>query len=68
VDRLSANKAARDQGAVAGALKNLRETARSTDGNVFAAEVEAVRAGVTQSEIIAALRDELGFGQPLVVA
>jgi len=68
VDRLSANKAARDQDAVAGALKNLRETARSKDGNVFGAEVEAVRAGVTQSEIIAALRDELGFGQPLVVA
>ena len=68
VARLRAYKAARDQNSVADALRALRETARSEKGNVFAAEIDAVRAGVTQGEIITALRDELGFGQPLVVA
>jgi len=68
VDRLATYKAERNQDATAAALQSLREVAASDTGNTFAALVEATRAAATQSEIIAVLRDELGFGQPLVVA
>jgi len=68
IERLRRTKSERSEATVERALKELRETARSESGNVFASEIEAVRAGVTQGEIIAALRDELGFGHPLVVA
>ena len=68
IDRLGAYKAARDQASVADALNTLRETARSERENTFGAIVDATRAGATQGEIIALLRDELGFGRPLVVA
>lgn len=68
VERLATYKAARDQAAVTAALETLRETARSKRGNTFDAIVDATRAGATQGEIIALLRDELGFGRPLVVA
>lgn len=68
VERLRQNKAARDQEAVAKALQNLRDAASSEDENIFASEIDAVRAGATQGEIIAILRDVLGFGHPLVVA
>ena len=36
--------------------------------NIFAAELEAVRAGVTMGEIVRTLREELGVGRPLIVA
>jgi methylmalonyl-CoA mutase, N-terminal domain len=68
VARLKAIKAARDPAAVAEALEALRCAARSEFENVFAAEVDAVRAGATMGEIVAVLREELGFGRPLIVA
>ncbi len=67
IDRVTAYKAARDADAVAAGLQNLREVARSETGNIFAAEVDATRAGASHGEIIAVLRDELGFGRPLVL-
>jgi len=68
IDRLTKYKAERDQDGVVAALESLRQVARSDSGNTFGALVEATRAAATQGEIIAVLRDELGFGQPLVVA
>lgn len=67
VERLGKYKRARNQAAVEQGLKELRETARSESGNVFASQIDALRAGATHGEVIAVLRDELGFGQPLVV-
>lgn len=68
IDRLAAYKTNRGQERVTAALSDLRAAARSESDNTFAAIVEATRAGATQGEIIAVLRDELGFGRPLVVA
>ena len=68
IDRLTKYKAERDQDGVVAALETLRQVARSDNGNTFDAIIAATRAAATQSEIIAVLRDELGFGQPLVVA
>ena len=68
VERLKENKAARDPVVLAAALQGLRDAAISEDINVFGAELDAVRAGATLGEIVAVLRDELGFGMPLVVA
>jgi len=68
VDQLTRFKAERSQSAVDRALKILRETCQSPRDNVFAAELDAVRVGATHGEVIAAMRDELGFGQPLMVA
>ncbi|PCH70555.1 MAG: methylmalonyl-CoA mutase [Rhodobacteraceae bacterium] len=68
IDHLAKYKSERDQDGVTAALNTLRAVARSEDGNTYGALVDATRAKATQSEIIAVLRDELGFGQPLVVA
>lgn len=68
VEHLIKAKAARDPDVLAKALQDLRDAARSKDANVFAAEVDAVRSGATLGEIVAVLREELGFGMPLVVA
>jgi methylmalonyl-CoA mutase N-terminal domain/subunit len=68
VSRLREIKRERSQIAVDRSIKELRQSARSEKENLFAAEIEAVRAGLTQGEIIAVLREELGFGQPLIVA
>jgi methylmalonyl-CoA mutase N-terminal domain/subunit len=48
------------------ALAALRRAAQG-NANTFGAVVDAAIAGCTHGEICAALRDELGFGQPLVV-
>ena len=68
VERLKEIKATRDPAVLAKGLQDLRDAAQSKDLNVFEAELNAVRAGATQGEVIAVLREELGFGQPLVVA
>ncbi len=68
VSSLRKIKADRSQVAVDRSTRVLREVARSEKENLFAAEIEAVRAGLSQGEIIAVLREELGFGQPLIVA
>ncbi len=66
VARVREYKAARSNDA---ARKGLDALARAAQGkeNVMAAVVEAAEAGATHGEICAALRRELGFGQPLIV-
>jgi len=61
-------KAARSQAAVDAALANLARAANDPKDNVFGRVVEAAEAGVTHGEIVACLREELGFGDPLIVA
>ncbi len=58
----------RNNSAVLKALDNLARVANSENENVFAAIVDAAEVGVTGGEIIACLRKELGFGQPLIAA
>jgi methylmalonyl-CoA mutase N-terminal domain/subunit len=67
IDSLAAYKKTRDQARVDAALEVLRRAACSESDNTYGALVDATRAGATQGEIIAVLRDELGFGRPLVV-
>jgi len=67
LDEFKSAKAARSGVAVEQALDGLSRAAESRDGNVFAAVVDAARAGLTNEEICARLRRDLGFGQPLVI-
>ena len=67
VEQLRCFKAERSQAAVEQALAALARAANSADDNVFARVVEATASGVTHGEVIACLRQELGFGQPLIV-
>ncbi len=60
-------RARRDAGAVAAARAALGAACRDDSDNVFARVVEAVEAGMTHGEVCGCLRDELGFGRPLVV-
>ena len=62
-----AAKARRSPAAVAKALDALTRATESDDGNVFGAVVDGARAGLSNEEICARLRRDLGFGQPLVV-
>ncbi len=64
--RLKAFKANRSAAAVAKGLDALARTAQGKD-NVMAGIVVAAEAGATHGEICAALRRELGFGQPLAI-
>jgi len=68
IDRLRVYKAGRDPAAVNDAEAALENAARDPDSNLFAAVVAATDAGLTQGEIVARMQDELGFGQPLVMA
>lgn len=68
LERLADYKKGRDQEAVKRALGELGEAANSNDANIYEKVVDAARAGASQGESIKVLRDELGFGQPLVVA
>ena len=67
VEQLRRFKADRSQAAVQQALTGLARAANSSDDNIFARVVEATATGVTHGEVIACLRQELGFGQPLIV-
>jgi methylmalonyl-CoA mutase N-terminal domain/subunit len=60
-------KADRSGTEVARAIGALRAAARDERRNVFEQVVEAAGAGVTHGEIVGALREELGFGDPLIV-
>jgi pivalyl-CoA mutase large subunit len=64
--RLKAFKAERSQAAVRAALDSLARSTGSKEENVYERIVEAATAGATHGEIVACLRRELGFGQPLV--
>jgi len=68
VEAFEAHKAGRSQSDVRKALSRLRGAAASDNDNVFAEVVNAAVAGVTHGEIVACLRDELGFGHPLIAA
>lgn len=66
IARLKAFKLNRSAAATGKALDALARAAQGTD-NVMASIVAAVDAGATHGEVCAALRRELGFGQPLAV-
>jgi methylmalonyl-CoA mutase N-terminal domain/subunit len=68
LEQLARHKTVRDNDAVQRALDNLGAIAAGDDGNVFGAAVDAAIAGATHGEVVARLRAEMGFGQPLVVA
>jgi methylmalonyl-CoA mutase, N-terminal domain len=60
-------KEGRSEAEVARAIGALRAAAADERRNVFATVVDAAHAGVTHGEIVGALREELGFGDPLIV-
>jgi methylmalonyl-CoA mutase, N-terminal domain len=68
VDAFRQFKHERSRAAVDRALGELRAAAVDERQNAFEKVVDAAAAGVTHGEIVAALRDELGFGEPLIVA
>jgi len=59
-------KDARSKRKTQSAIAALARAATSNDMNTFAAVVGAARSGVTHGEIVTCLRDELGYGQPLI--
>ena len=68
VEALKAYKAERSETEVRRRIDALARAAQSRDANLFEAVVEAAGAGVTHGEIVAFLRAELGFGEPLIAA
>ena len=60
-------KASRSPAAVGAALDALSRAADDPKANVFGAVVDGARAGLSNEEICARLRRDLGFGQPLVI-
>ena len=68
LERLARYKAARSQRAVMAALDALARGAADPRANVFETVVEAAVAGATHGEICARLREEMGFGEPLIAA
>lgn len=67
VRRFRAFKSDRDQQQVSRALSDLARAANGAE-NVYEKVVDAAMADVTHGEIVACLRAELGFGQPVMVA
>ncbi len=69
LDDFAALKAARSPSGVDRAIDGLTRACEapigSADGNVFGAVVDAARAGLTNEEICARLRRDLGYGQPM---
>jgi len=67
LERLARYKSERASAPVRAALDALARTAAASEGNVYEKVVEAALAGATHGEIIARLRAEMGFGDPLVL-
>jgi methylmalonyl-CoA mutase, N-terminal domain len=67
VASFTAYKAERSQADVRRALDALKRAANSERENIYGRIVEAAEAGITHGEIVSLLREELGFGHPLVV-
>ncbi len=67
LERLRAYREARGAESVHRALDALARAAATTDENVYEKVVDAAVAGATHGEIVARLRGELGFGEPLLV-
>jgi methylmalonyl-CoA mutase N-terminal domain/subunit len=68
VQAFRAYKEGRSRAQVGKALAALARAAERRQENVFAQVVEAAAAGVSHGEVVACLREVLGFGHPLVVA
>jgi methylmalonyl-CoA mutase N-terminal domain/subunit len=68
VDDFLAFKESRDDSEVERHLDRLRSACSTEGDNVFGRVVDAAAAGLTHGEIVACLREELGFGHPLIVA
>ena len=66
--RLKHFKADRSQVEVDKALDALGRAAENENDNIFGRIVEAAEVGATNGEICGKLRDEMGFGHPLVAA
>ena len=66
VDDFVEFKQERSSRAVQRAVDALARSAASDKENIFAAVVDAAGQGVTHGEIVACLRAELGFGEPLI--
>lgn len=67
VDAFKRYRDNRSQREVDAAITGLRRAAGDEHLNVFEQVVDAAVAGVTHGEIVETLRDELGFGHPLIV-
>ncbi|MEM7406509.1 MAG: acyl-CoA mutase large subunit family protein [Pseudomonadota bacterium] len=68
VESLKRWKAERNHQEVRRALDTLARATAMSDGNLFGAVVEAACSNLTHGEIVAVLREELGFGHPLIAA
>lgn len=66
LETLARYKRERSRDDVRNALDALARSAASEHENVYAHVVDAAVAGATHGEIVARLRDEMGFGEPLV--
>jgi len=66
LDRLARYKAQRSMPAVTATLDALARSAGNGQDNIFERVVDATIAGATHGEIVARLRAEMGFGEPLV--
>jgi len=67
VEEFRSYKEQRNERLIRESLDTLKRVANSKEDNIFRAVVEASLAGVTHGEIVACLREELGFGHPLIV-
>ena len=65
--RLADYRASREKARVDRALGELAEGAATSGGNLYEKVIDATRAGATQGEIVAVLRQVVGDGQPLIV-
>jgi methylmalonyl-CoA mutase N-terminal domain/subunit len=66
LDRLARYKRERSMQPVRSALDALARSTSGEQDNVFEKVVDAAIAGATHGEIVATLREEMGFGEPLV--
>ncbi|MDP6099858.1 MAG: methylmalonyl-CoA mutase family protein, partial [Dehalococcoidia bacterium] len=66
VERTRLAKTDRDQASAQAAIDHLNHAAEDENLNIFEAVIEAVKAGVTQGEIVRELRATFGAGVPLV--
>ena len=68
VEAFEIYKTTRSQSRVRRAIDGLARAANSKTENIFENVVAAAEAGVTHGEIVSCLRQELGFGDPLIIA
>ncbi len=66
LERLARYKRARSMQRVRSTLDTLARSAATEKDNLYEKVVDAAVAGATHGEIVATLREEMGFGEPLV--